>query len=139
MLPRGGRAAGNMTRGGGAEGVAQGKLEVDDTRGGRGWKMQGKRAADDKKTQQEGVAHDVVGIGNGGGDSGGGSWSSEIGGGATSNQQCRERQRQQRRPLLGELMMPTTCQCQLAVAEEESNDGNSRAATNQAGWRVTTG
>ena len=84
MLPHGGWAADDTTRGVGAEGAARGELEADDSTRVGGRTMRGKWAADDHTTQQEGGAHDVVGgggdDGNGGGDSGGGGWSSEVGG-----------------------------------------------------------
>ena len=88
MLPRGGRATDDTTRGVEAEGAARGELVADDSTRVGGRTMQGKRAADDRTTQQEGGAHDVVGgggdDGNCGGDSGGGGWSSEVGGTPTS-------------------------------------------------------
>jgi hypothetical protein len=84
MLPRGGRAADDTTRGVEAEGAARGELEADDSTRVGGRTTRGKWAADDRTTQQEGRAHDVVGCGsddsNCGGDSGGGGWSSEVGG-----------------------------------------------------------
>jgi len=88
MLPRGGRATDDTTRGVEAEGAARGELEADDSTRVGGRTTRGKRAADDRTTQQEGGAHDVVGgggdDGNCGGDSGGGGWSSEVGGAPTS-------------------------------------------------------
>ena len=54
MLPRGGWVADDKTRGGGAEGVAQGELEADDWTRGEGRTMRGKWAADDRSSQQEG-------------------------------------------------------------------------------------
>ena len=90
MLPRGGRATDDTTRGVEAEGAARGELEADDSTRVGGRTTRGKRAADDRTTQQEGGAHDVVGgggdDGNCGGDSGGGGWSSEVGGAPTSMQ-----------------------------------------------------
>ena len=84
MLPHGGWAADDTTRGVGAEGAARGELEADDSTRVGGRTMRGKWAADDHTTKQEGGAHDVVGgggdDGNGGGDSGSGGWSSEVGG-----------------------------------------------------------
>jgi hypothetical protein len=48
MFTRGGQAADDMTRGGGAEGAGQGEREADDTtRGGRGRTTRGKWVADD--------------------------------------------------------------------------------------------
>ncbi len=48
IFTRCGQAADDMTRGGGVEGVGQGKREADDTTSGRrGWTARGKRAADD--------------------------------------------------------------------------------------------
>jgi hypothetical protein len=88
MLPRGGRATDDTTRGVEAKGAARGELEADDSTRVGGRTTRGKRAADDRTTQQEGGAHDVVGgggdDGNCGGDSGGGGWSSEVGGAPTS-------------------------------------------------------
>ena len=88
MLPRGGRATDDTTRGVEAEGAARGELEADDSTRVGGRTTRGKRAADDRTTQQEGGAHDVVGgggdNGNCGGDSGGSGWSSEVGGAPTS-------------------------------------------------------
>ena len=88
MLPRGGRATDDTTRGVEAEGAARGELEADDSTRVGGRTTRGKRAAGDRTTQQEGGAHDVVGgggdDGNCGGDSGGGGWSSEVGGAPTS-------------------------------------------------------
>ena len=65
MLPRGGRATDDTTRGVEAEGAARGELEADDSTRVGGRTTRGKRAADDRTTHQEGGAHDVVGGGNG--------------------------------------------------------------------------
>ena len=73
MLPRGGRATDDTTRGVEAEGAARGELEADDSTRVGGRTTRGRW----------GGAHDVVGgggdNGNCGGDSGGGGWSSEVG------------------------------------------------------------
>ena len=83
MLPRGD----DTTRGVGAEGAAQGELEEDDSTRVGGQTTRGKLAVDDRTTQQEGGAHDVVGSGGNNGGVGGDS-RVDAGNSSTGNGAC---------------------------------------------------